>query len=63
MATTNLPDRYLAPSLPALLDGTRLPSAALPHLEGDGVDLRYLLALSRSSPRGCSRWPSSGPIH
>jgi len=47
MATTNLPDRYIAPSLPALLDGTRLPSAALPHLEGDGVDLRYLLALFR----------------
>jgi len=57
MATTNLPDRYLAPSLPALLDGTRLPSAALPHLEGDGVDLRYLLALSRSSPRGRAASP------
>lgn len=47
MATTNLPDRYLAPTLPAALDGARLPATVLPQAGGDGVDLRYLLALFR----------------
>jgi len=47
MATTNLPDRYLAPSLPARLEGARLPATVLPGAEGDGLDLRYLLALFR----------------
>jgi len=47
MATTNLPDRYLAPNLPAVLEGTRLPATTLPSADGDGVDLRYLLALFR----------------
>ena len=47
MATTNLPDRYLAPNLPAVLDGTRLPATVLPQQEGDGVDFRHLLALFR----------------
>jgi len=47
MATINLPDRYLAPNLPAVLEGTRLPATTLPQAESGGVDLRYMLALFR----------------
>lgn len=47
MATINLPDRYLAASVPSLAEGARLPATVLPGADGDGVDLRYLLALFR----------------
>lgn len=47
MATINLPDRYLAPNLPAVLDAHRLPATTLPQADVDGVDLRHLLALFR----------------
>lgn len=47
MATTNLPDRYRAANLPALLEGTRLPGLPVNHAEPDRLDLRHLWSIFR----------------
>ena len=47
MATTNLPDRYRAANLPALLEGTRLPGLQVIPAEPDRIDLRRLYAIFR----------------